>query len=164
MTAISSRSLRAVSEYMSVVRDAPDLYTVVSESGREYVVDLRDEPACTCHDFQYRPEIDECKHILRARLETGRADVDQVKGRLALAAIDAEEEAEKLERASEEVRSDARRIRRAVERLEELAKETDDGEEPPEEPDDVADRRADPDGGEPDGAEHGDAEALTNEH
>lgn len=121
MTAASSRSLRAVSEYMSVVREAPDLYTVVSESGREYTVDLRDDPACTCRDFQYRHDVEECKHILRARLETGRADVDLLKGRLALAAIDAEEEAEALERASEEVRSDARRIRRAVERLEELA-------------------------------------------
>ena len=123
MTATSSRPLRAVSEYMSVVREAPDLYTVVSESGREYTVDLRDDPACTCRDFQYRQEVTECKHILRARLETGRADVDQIKGRLALAAIDAEEEAEQLERASEAVRSDARRIRRAVERLEELAGE-----------------------------------------
>lgn len=128
MAAASSRSLRAVSEYMSVVRDAPDLYTVVSESGREYTVDLRDDPACTCGDFQYRTEVSECKHILRARLETGRADVHHIKGRLALAAIDAEEEAEKLERASEEVRSDARRIRRAVERLDELADAADAGE------------------------------------
>ena len=127
MTAASSRSLRAVSEYMSVVREAPDLYTVVSESGREYTVDLRDDPACTCRDFQYRPEVDECKHVLRARLETGRADVDRIKGRLALAAIDAEEEAEALERASEAVRSDARRIHRAVDRLEELAGGSDAG-------------------------------------
>lgn len=123
MTAASSRSFRAVSEYMSVVQEAPDLYTVVSESGTEYVVDLRGDPACTCADFQYRPEVDACKHILRARLETGRADVYRIKGRLALAAVDAEEEAEALERASEEVKSDARRIRRAVDRLEELATE-----------------------------------------
>lgn len=123
MTAASSRSLRAVTEYMSVIEEAPDLYTVVSQSGREYTVDLRDDPACTCRDFRYRREVDECKHVLRARLETGRADVDRVRGRLALAAIDAEEEARELERASESVRSDARRIRRAVERLEELAGE-----------------------------------------
>ena len=134
MTAASSRPLRAVSEYMSVVREAPDLYTVVSESGREYTVDLRDDPVCTCRDFQYRHDVEECKHILRARLETGRADVDLLKGRLALAAIDAEEEAEALERASEEVRSDARRIRRAVERLEELASRPT-GEESASEPD-----------------------------
>jgi hypothetical protein len=112
---------------MSVLREAPELYTVVSESGREYVVDLRDDPACTCHDFQYRQTVDECKHILRARVETGRADVDRIKGRLALAAMDAEEEAAELERASEDVRSDARRIRRAVERLEELVRESDAG-------------------------------------
>lgn len=123
MTAVSSRSLRAVSEYMSVVREVPDLYTVVSQSGKEYVVDLRHDPACTCRDFQHRLEVDVCKHVLRARLETGRADVDQLKGRLALAIIDAEEEAHELERASEAVRSDARRIRRAVERLEEFARE-----------------------------------------
>ena len=123
MTAASSRSLRAVSEYMSVIQEAPDLYTVVSESGREYVVDLRDDPVCTCHDFQYRHEVDQCKHILRARLETGRADVDRIKGRLGLAAMDAEDEAAELERASRAVRSDARRIRRAVARLEELARQ-----------------------------------------
>lgn len=123
MTAASSRSLRAVSEYMSVIPEAPDLYTVVGQSGKAYTVDLRDDPACTCSDFRYRRAVDECKHVLRARLETGRADVDRLKGRLALAAIDAEEEATELERASEAVRSDARRIRRAVERLEELAGE-----------------------------------------
>ena len=45
MTAAPSRSIRAVSGYVSVIRDAPDRYTVVSESGREYAVDLRDDPA-----------------------------------------------------------------------------------------------------------------------
>ena len=93
MTAASARSIRAVSEYLSAIRGAPDPYTVGSESGWEHAVDLRDDPACTCHDFLYRHEVEQCKHVLRARLETGRADVDRLEGRLALAATDAEEEA-----------------------------------------------------------------------
>ena len=120
MSTAPTRSLRAVSEYMSVVPEAPDLYTVVGESGHEYVVNLRDDPACTCPDFTYRPDVEECKHILRARLETGLADVDPIMAALALAAVDAEEEAERLARESEERRRGARRIRRAVGRLEEL--------------------------------------------
>lgn len=123
MNPLSVRSFRAISEYMSVIPEAPDLYTVVSESGREYVVDLRDEPACTCPDFAYRSGVDECKHILRSRLETGRANVDRIKGALALAAVDADEEAEKRERESTELRTRARRIRHAVDRLDELAEE-----------------------------------------
>lgn len=121
MSAAPTRSLRAVSEYMTVIEEAPDLYTVVSQSGREYTVDLRDDPACTCPDFRYREDVIECKHVLRARLETGVADVDLVRGTLALAAIDAEDEARRLERESEDSRRRARRIRRAVEKVDELA-------------------------------------------
>lgn len=50
---------------------APDLYDVRTESGGEYVVDLR-EPACTCPDFRYRDR--RCKHLRRVALEVGDRD------------------------------------------------------------------------------------------
>ena len=120
MTMASNRSLRAVDEYMTVLQSAPDLYSVVSQSGREYVVDLREIPACTCPDFQYRPDEGGCKHILRAQLQTGRADVGDLKQALERAATAAEAEAERLERESDESRRRAWRLRRAVQKANEL--------------------------------------------
>lgn len=63
---VNERDCRALTETMFVAQDAPDLYTVRTESG-EYVVDVR-EPACTCPDFQYRDV--KCKHIRRVELES----------------------------------------------------------------------------------------------
>ena len=120
MAAVPARSIRAVSEYMSVLPEGPDLYTVVSQSGKEYVVDLRDGAACTCPDFRYGGGVEACKHVLRARIETGRSDVEQFREALALAAVAAEEAADRFERQSGELRQRARRIRLAAERLDSL--------------------------------------------
>lgn len=121
MVAVPKRSLRAITEYMTVVEEAPDLYTVVGESGNEYVVDLRGEPACTCPDFNYRDEVSECKHVRRAQLAAGEADVDELRAELATTAADVEAEAEELARRSDELRDTARRLEGALDRLEELA-------------------------------------------
>lgn len=126
MVAVPTRSLRAISEYMSVVEEAPDLYTVYGESGTEYAVDLRDDPACTCPDFLYRDSVRECKHVRRARLVTGTADVERLRRELDAVAEDAENEAEQLARRADELRTTARDLRDAVDRLESI-RETADG-------------------------------------
>jgi predicted nucleic acid-binding Zn finger protein len=69
---LDKRDRRALSERLIVLEDAPDIYTVYSEAGEEYMVDTRG-PACTCPDFQYRAA--DCKHIRRARIEAGERDI-----------------------------------------------------------------------------------------
>lgn len=82
---LSDRERRALTEVMSTlddqgaVADNPDLYEVVSHSGKSYAVDLGgDEPHCTCADHLHRGKI--CKHIERVRYAIGikpvPADVD----------------------------------------------------------------------------------------
>lgn len=57
---------------MTALPEGEDLWTVVSQSGSEYTVDLRDEPACTCPDFEYNLPTEDgqevCKHILRCQI------------------------------------------------------------------------------------------------
>lgn len=76
---IAPRDARGLTEVMSVLdnvgraRDADDLYLVVSSSGREYLVDIR-QRVCECPDFQHNlPDGDRhaCKHIARVTYEIG---------------------------------------------------------------------------------------------
>lgn len=60
--------VRALTEVMSVLPEAPGLYTVVSGSGKTYTVDTR-EGACTCPDARYRDR--DCKHQRRVAYELG---------------------------------------------------------------------------------------------
>lgn len=69
------RSVRALTEAMQTVKQAPDLYSVFSGSGSEYVVDLRGRPSCNCPDFLRRDDVTACKHIRRAYVETGRVAI-----------------------------------------------------------------------------------------
>jgi hypothetical protein len=95
---VDDRTLRALTEYHTVIEEARGLFEVVSESGATYRVDLT-EPACTCEDFQYRSEqLDEqgCKHIRRVRLEVGQVDTDTLESRLAKTADDLEDNATDL--------------------------------------------------------------------
>ena len=72
---IDKRDRRALSERLTVVDYAPDIYQVYSEEGTEYLVDIR-TPSCTCPDFMYREP--DCKHIRRARIEAGQYDLDSL--------------------------------------------------------------------------------------
>jgi len=69
---------RALTQYLTVLpelgraRHAEDLYLVVSESGSEYLVDMR-LPACECADHQYRDR--KCKHIRRVEFATGEREL-----------------------------------------------------------------------------------------
>jgi len=77
-TELDDRDVRALTEVHSVlddvgrVRDAPDLYLVVSGSGSEYMVDLRTE-SCECADARHRDVT--CKHIRRAQFATGQREI-----------------------------------------------------------------------------------------
>lgn len=71
----SELDYRALTEYMTVLedgdersRDAPGLYTVTSESGSQYLVDIG-LPACECPDFRYRNR--PCKHVRRVLFAIG---------------------------------------------------------------------------------------------
>ena len=86
--ALDDRDRRALLEVMAVDPIAPRMYSVRKEDGTEYIVDV-DGNACTCPDFQYR-EV-ECKHLRRARLEAGDADVDTATAQVETA-IDAADE------------------------------------------------------------------------
>jgi hypothetical protein len=75
ITDIGDRSVRALTEYMSVledfdhVRGADDMYVVVTE--KQYTVDLR-EGSCTCPDATYNlGPGEQCKHEKRVRYATG---------------------------------------------------------------------------------------------
>lgn len=70
--------VRALTQSMTVlddagrVRGADDLFAVVSESSREYLVDHRDG-VCECPDYRYRER--RCKHIRRVDFATGTRPV-----------------------------------------------------------------------------------------
>ncbi|WP_436347054.1 hypothetical protein [Natronorubrum sp. FCH18a] len=83
---------RALTQYLTVLEDigrargADGLYLVVSQAGKEYLVDA-DVGACECPDYEYRNA--RCKHLRRVDFATGRrplpagidlADVDDQLG------------------------------------------------------------------------------------
>lgn len=109
VVAVDDRDRRAVLEHLVVVEEAPDLYHVYGEAGDRYVVDTR-LGACTCPDFEFRAV--ECKHLRRARLETGEYDADAVADDVeeALEAVD-----EEIERLAAR-RAELMTLRDAVER------------------------------------------------
>jgi predicted nucleic acid-binding Zn finger protein len=79
-TDLSRRAARALTEKMTVlpdtgrVKDAPDLYLVVSESGTEYLVDAR-VGVCECPDYEHREPEEGCKHIQRVDYATGTTPI-----------------------------------------------------------------------------------------
>jgi hypothetical protein len=85
-TDLEQRDVRALTEYMTVLSEGGDIYTVVGQNGNgEYRVDARKE-RCTCPDHQYRGV--ECKHCRRVEFATGEraipawADTDEVDAQL----------------------------------------------------------------------------------
>jgi predicted nucleic acid-binding Zn finger protein len=107
---------------MTVIEEARSLFSVTTESGSEYTVDLR-EPACTCPDFEHRSEqLGEqgCKHVRRMRLEVSQIDTDALESRLAETANDLEASAEELESKARDLTETATELRDALDRLEEV--------------------------------------------
>lgn len=68
---IEERTCRALTEYMTVMEEAPDLYSVTSQSGREYLVDTQ-MGRCECPDAKHNlREYEQCKHERRTEFATG---------------------------------------------------------------------------------------------
>jgi predicted nucleic acid-binding Zn finger protein len=121
---IEPRTIRAATEHMTVIEEARSLFSVTTQSGSEYTVDLR-EPACTCPDFEHRSEqLGEqgCKHIRRVRIEMGQVDTDALEARLAETADDLDANATDLEQQAKELAETAEKICDALDRLEEVAR------------------------------------------
>lgn len=118
---VEPRTLRAATEHMTVIEEADALFSVTTQSGSEYTVDLR-EPACTCPDFQHREEVSECKHIRRVRLVVGQIDVEALEQELERTANELETSAEELESKAEEIADRASELEDAVDRLQEVAR------------------------------------------
>jgi len=74
-TELSDRAVRALTEYMTVLETAPDVYGVTTQSGSEYTVDARDG-RCTCPDAQYNlDDGEQCKHEFRVAYATAERAV-----------------------------------------------------------------------------------------
>jgi len=70
-TDLEKRTVRALTEYMTVLPRDGGIYSVTTESGSEYRVDAV-EGRCTCPDQQYNLDDDEsCKHVRRVAFATG---------------------------------------------------------------------------------------------
>ncbi|MFC7114025.1 SWIM zinc finger family protein [Natronoarchaeum sp. GCM10025703] len=117
---IGPRTLRAATEHMTVIEEAQSLFSVTTQSGSEYTVDLR-EPACTCPDFEYRESVSECKHIRRVRIEVGQVDVETLETELIETADNLESNAADLEAQAQELTNTACELRDALNRLEEVS-------------------------------------------
>lgn len=117
---IGPRTLRAATEHMTVIEEAQSLFSVTTQSGSEYTVDLR-EPACTCPDFEYRESVSECKHIRRVRIEVGQVDVETLETELIETADNLESNAADLEAQAQKLTNTAGELRDALNRLEEVS-------------------------------------------
>jgi predicted nucleic acid-binding Zn finger protein len=118
---IEPRTIRAATEHMTVIEEADALFSVTTQSGSEYTVDLR-EPACTCPDFQHRSGVQECKHIRRVRIKVGQVDTDALEARLADTADDLDASATDLQQQAQALAETAEELRDALDRLEEVAR------------------------------------------
>lgn len=118
---IEPRTIRAAIEHMTVIEEAQALFSVTTQSGSEYTVDLR-EPACTCPDFQYRDEVTECKHIIRTRLTVNQINIDGLEARLAATADDLDDNATDLKQQAQDLTETADELRDAIDRLEEVGR------------------------------------------
>jgi len=105
---------------MTVIEEARSLFSVTTQSGSEYTVDLR-EPACTCPDFEYRESVSECKHIRRVRIEVGQVDIETLEAQLIETADNLESNAIDLEDQAQKLADTAAELRHALNRLEEVA-------------------------------------------
>jgi len=117
---VEPRTIRAATEHMTVIEEAPAMFSVTTQSGSEYTVDLR-EPACSCPDFRHREEVTECKHVRRVRLEVGQIDVEELESELERTASDLLRSAAQLESKAEDIYDQASELENARDRLLEVA-------------------------------------------
>ncbi|QKY21347.1 SWIM zinc finger family protein [Halolamina sp. CBA1230] len=117
---VEPRTIRAVTEHMTVIEEGNALFSVTTQSGSEYTVDIAGEPSCTCPDFRHRDGLAECKHIRRVRIEVGQVDTDTLETRLTETASDLEANADELEQQAQDLIETADELREALNRLGEV--------------------------------------------
>ena len=72
-TEFEDRDVRALTEYMTVIPEGGDIFTVIGQNGGgEYQVDAR-KGRCTCPDHKHRSA--RCKHIRRVAFATGEEPI-----------------------------------------------------------------------------------------
>ena len=76
---VSPRTRRAIREDMTVERRTGARYTVVGESGTEYLVDIA-AWTCSYPDFRERAPEDGCKHLQRVDLDVRAGNVPRPDG------------------------------------------------------------------------------------
>jgi predicted nucleic acid-binding Zn finger protein len=116
---VDSRTLRAITEYMTVVEEARALFEVTTQSGSAYMVDLR-EGVCSCPDYRNREPEGGCKHLIRTRAEVSQIDLDALEAELERTASDLETDAEQLERQAQDLHDEASSLKNAIDRLQEV--------------------------------------------
>lgn len=78
--ALDDRDIRALTERLTVMPDVgdarggDDLFTVISHTGSQYLVDLR-LGSCSCPDSRHRDPDGGCKHVRRTQYVTGERSV-----------------------------------------------------------------------------------------
>jgi predicted nucleic acid-binding Zn finger protein len=112
---IPERQVRAISEEMTVIEIAENLYEVFGENGNDgYVVDTANSPSCTCPDFQHREPEGGCKHVRRVRIEQGEESLEEIRERL-------RKRIDRLESEASRMNSEAQDLRYTLESLREVA-------------------------------------------
>ncbi|MDB9279991.1 hypothetical protein PN416_06330 [Halorubrum ezzemoulense] len=117
---VEPRTVRAATEHMSVIEEAPAMFSVTTQSGSEYDVDLR-EGVCSCPDYRNREPEGGCKHLRRTRLTVGQVDIEALETKLVETAADLESNAADLEAQAQELTDTAGELRNALTRLEEVS-------------------------------------------
>ncbi|QLG50236.1 hypothetical protein [Natrinema halophilum] len=118
---VEPRTVRAATEHMTVIEEAPALFSVTTQSGSEYTVDLR-EGVCSCHDYRNREPEGGCKHLRRTRMEVGQVDVETLTAELERTASELEMSAEQLEQKAQNFNEEASSLEAAIDRLQEVAR------------------------------------------
>lgn len=118
---VEPRTIRAATEHMTVIEEAPAMFSVTTQSGSEYTVDLR-EGVCSCPDYRNREPEDGCKHLRRTRIEMGQVDVESLEEELERTASELEMSAEELESRAQEISEQAAVLENAIDRLQEVAR------------------------------------------
>lgn len=94
---IGKRTVRAATESMTVVPDAPGMFRVYSGETAVYTVDLG-SGACECPDAEYNEPESGCKHLRRVEMEAGIREIPDLGRRtdveIMVAAREAREEPE----------------------------------------------------------------------
>jgi predicted nucleic acid-binding Zn finger protein len=101
---------------MTVIEEARSMFSVTTQSGSEYTVDLR-EGVCSCPDYRNREPEGGCKHLRRTRMEVGQIDTEALEHELKRTANELETSAEQLESKAEDIYDQASELKDARDRL-----------------------------------------------